>query len=88
MDSDRWISANDRRAADHAGDPARHLRWFREAFPDRVEYGFFPQRHMTLQDTAPLMHSAEERIDVRSGSTSDLGFGADFYGDLARELLS
>jgi hypothetical protein len=41
-------------------------RWFREALPDCVAYGFFPQRHMTLQDTAPLVHSAGERIDVRT----------------------
>jgi hypothetical protein len=39
-------------------------RWFRKAFPDCVAYGFFPQRHITPQDTAPLMRSADERIDV------------------------
>jgi hypothetical protein len=38
---------------------------FREAFADCVAYGFFAQGHMTLQDTAPLVHGAEERIDVR-----------------------
>ena len=37
---------------------------------------------MTLLETAPLVHSANERIDVR-----DLGFAAACYGDLARELL-
>lgn len=42
------------------------LRWFREAFPDCVAYGFFPERHMTLQDTGPLVHGADERIDVRT----------------------
>ncbi len=57
-------------------------RWFREAFPDCVAYGFFPQRHMSLLETAPLIHNADERIDVR-----DLGFAAGFYGDIARELL-
>jgi acetylornithine deacetylase/succinyl-diaminopimelate desuccinylase-like protein len=57
-------------------------RWFREAFPDCVAYGFFPQRHMTLLETAPLVHSANERIDVR-----DLGFAAACYTDLARDLL-
>ena len=57
-------------------------RWFREAFPDCVAYGFFPQRHMTLLETAPLVHSANERIDVR-----DLGFAASCYTDLARDLL-
>jgi acetylornithine deacetylase/succinyl-diaminopimelate desuccinylase-like protein len=57
-------------------------RWFREAFPDCVAYGFFPQRHMNLLETGPLVHNADERIDVR-----DLGFAARFYADIARELL-
>ena len=57
-------------------------RWFREAFPDCLAYGFFPQRHMTLLETGPLVHNADERIDVR-----DLGFAAGFYADIARELL-
>jgi len=57
-------------------------RWFRDAFPDCVAYGFFPQRHMTLFEAAPLVHNADERIDLR-----DLGFAAGFYADLARELL-
>ena len=58
-------------------------RWFREAFPDCVAYGFFPQRHQSLLDEAKLVHNADERIDVR-----DLGFAATCYVDLARELLS
>jgi acetylornithine deacetylase/succinyl-diaminopimelate desuccinylase-like protein len=57
-------------------------RWFRDAFPDCVAYGFFPQRHQMLLDSAPLVHSADERIDVR-----DLGFAASFYTEMARELL-
>ncbi len=57
-------------------------RWFRDAFPDCVAYGFFPHRHMQLFDAAPLMHNADERIDVR-----DLGYAAQFYTDLARDLL-
>jgi acetylornithine deacetylase/succinyl-diaminopimelate desuccinylase-like protein len=57
-------------------------RWFREAFPECVAYGFFPQRHMNLLETGPLVHNADERIDVR-----DLGFAARFYADIARELL-
>ena len=56
--------------------------WFRAAFPECVAYGFFPQRHQTLLQAAPLIHSADERIDVR-----DLGFAANFYADIARELL-
>ena len=39
-------------------------RWFREAFPDCVAYGFFPQRAMDLFEAAPLMHGADERIPV------------------------
>jgi acetylornithine deacetylase/succinyl-diaminopimelate desuccinylase-like protein len=56
--------------------------WFRKAFPDLIAYGFFPQRHMPMLEAAPLVHSANERIDVR-----DLGFAAQFYSDLARRLL-
>ena len=58
------------------------MRWFRDAFPDCVAYGFFPQRHMTLFEAAPLVHNADERIDVR-----DLGFAAGragFCGDFRR----
>ena len=58
-------------------------RWFREAFPDCVAYGFFPHLHMSLHDTAPLIHGADERIDVR-----DLGFAARFFHDLPRRLLA
>ena len=57
-------------------------RTFRATFPDLVAYGFFPQKHMTLYDTAPLVHGKDERIDVR-----DLGFAADCYTHLARRLL-
>lgn len=57
-------------------------RWFRVAFPDCIAYGFFPQRHQTLYESWPLMHSADERIDVR-----DLGFAAEFFSDLPRRLL-
>jgi len=57
-------------------------RTFRAAFPEAIAYGFFPQRHMTLYETAPLIHSADERIDVR-----DLGFAAQFFQDVTRALL-
>jgi acetylornithine deacetylase/succinyl-diaminopimelate desuccinylase-like protein len=57
-------------------------RTFREHFPDCVAYGFFPQRHMTLYETSPLIHSADERIDVR-----DLGFAASFFRDICKEIL-
>lgn len=55
---------------------------FRAAFPNLIAYGFFPHRHQTLSESEPLMHNADERIDVR-----DLGFAASFYAELARELL-
>jgi acetylornithine deacetylase/succinyl-diaminopimelate desuccinylase-like protein len=58
-------------------------RWWRAAFPDCVAYGFFPQRHQTLYEAWPLVHSSDERIDVR-----DLGFAASFFTELPRRLLT
>ncbi|HEX4438218.1 MAG TPA: M20/M25/M40 family metallo-hydrolase [Solirubrobacteraceae bacterium] len=57
-------------------------RHFRMAFPDCVAYGFFPQRHQSLLEGAPLVHGADERIDTR-----DLAFATGLYGDLARRIL-
>jgi acetylornithine deacetylase/succinyl-diaminopimelate desuccinylase-like protein len=57
-------------------------RHFRAAFPECVAYGFFPQRHQSLLETSPLIHAADERIDVR-----DVGFAAEFFRDLARTVL-
>jgi acetylornithine deacetylase/succinyl-diaminopimelate desuccinylase-like protein len=57
-------------------------RTFRDAFPDCVAYGFFPQSHMSLFDAAPLIHGRDERIDVR-----DLGVATDCYRSVARRLL-
>jgi acetylornithine deacetylase/succinyl-diaminopimelate desuccinylase-like protein len=57
-------------------------RTFRDAFPDCVAYGFFPQRSMSLYETAPLIHAADERIAV-----DDLGFAATFFRDVCKELL-
>ncbi len=57
-------------------------RHFRQAFPDCVAYGFFPQKHQTLLQAAPLIHAADERIDVR-----DLAFATEFFRDLARRIL-
>jgi acetylornithine deacetylase/succinyl-diaminopimelate desuccinylase-like protein len=81
---DRWVAAND---PDASTVPVlltgySDSSWFRRAFPDLVAYGFFPHRHQTLVETAPLVHNANERIDVR-----DLGYAAGFYADIARELL-
>lgn len=55
---------------------------FRAAFPDCAAYGFFPHRHQGLLDSAPLVHAADERIDVR-----DLGLAVDCYINVVRELL-
>jgi acetylornithine deacetylase/succinyl-diaminopimelate desuccinylase-like protein len=81
---ERWVGANDPGAT---AVPVilpgfSDSRWFRDAFPDCVAYGFFPQRHQGLLEAAPLVHNADERIDVR-----DLGFATRFYADIAREIL-
>ncbi len=57
-------------------------RHFRAAFPECVAYGFFPQRHQSLLEGMPLIHAADERIDVR-----DVAFAAEFFRDLARSVL-
>jgi acetylornithine deacetylase/succinyl-diaminopimelate desuccinylase-like protein len=57
-------------------------RHFREAFPECVAYGFFPHMHQSLLQTAPLIHGADERIDVR-----DLGFATELFRDLAVRML-
>jgi acetylornithine deacetylase/succinyl-diaminopimelate desuccinylase-like protein len=57
-------------------------RTWRDAFPECVAYGFFPQRHQTLHDVSPLIHSADERIDVR-----DLELATRFFTDVTRRIL-
>jgi acetylornithine deacetylase/succinyl-diaminopimelate desuccinylase-like protein len=57
-------------------------RWFREAFPDCVAYGFFPQRKMDMFEAGPLIHGADERIPVE-----DLGLAARFFAELAPKVL-
>ncbi|MEX1141510.1 MAG: M20/M25/M40 family metallo-hydrolase [Thermoleophilaceae bacterium] len=57
-------------------------RWFREAFPDCVAYGFFPMRSMDLFEAAPLVHGANERIPVE-----DLTLATRFYADLIERTL-
>ncbi len=81
---ERWVAAHDEGAitAPVLLPGFSDSRWFREAFPECVAYGFFPHRYMSLLEEAPLVHNADERIDVR-----DLGYAATFYTDLARELL-
>jgi acetylornithine deacetylase/succinyl-diaminopimelate desuccinylase-like protein len=57
-------------------------RWFREAFPDCVAYGFSPRRRMDLFEAFPLFHGVDERIPVE-----DLGFAARFFAELAPKVL-
>jgi acetylornithine deacetylase/succinyl-diaminopimelate desuccinylase-like protein len=82
---DAWVAANDPGAETV---PVilpgfTDSRSWRKAFPDCVAYGFFPHKHQTLFESAPLVHGADERIDVR-----DLGFAARFYADVAQKLLA
>jgi acetylornithine deacetylase/succinyl-diaminopimelate desuccinylase-like protein len=58
-------------------------RWFREAFPDCVAYGFCPHRAMDLFEENALMHGADERVRVE-----DLGLAARFYAELAPKVLA
>ncbi|HEX3317980.1 MAG TPA: M20/M25/M40 family metallo-hydrolase [Solirubrobacteraceae bacterium] len=57
-------------------------RHFRAAFPECVAYGFFPMRHQGFFESWPLIHGADERIDVR-----DLEWATTFYADVARGML-
>jgi acetylornithine deacetylase/succinyl-diaminopimelate desuccinylase-like protein len=57
-------------------------RQFRLAFPECIAYGFFPQRHQSLLEASPLIHGADERIDVR-----DLAFATELFWDLAVSVL-
>jgi acetylornithine deacetylase/succinyl-diaminopimelate desuccinylase-like protein len=81
---ERWVHANDpgARVVPTMLPAFTDSRTFRAAFPDCVAYGFFPHRHMTLQDTWPLLHAADERIDAR-----DVGFATACYRDVTKELL-
>jgi acetylornithine deacetylase/succinyl-diaminopimelate desuccinylase-like protein len=57
-------------------------RHFRLAFPECVAYGFFPQRFQSMLESTPLIHGADERIDVR-----DLHFASELFRDLALGIL-
>jgi acetylornithine deacetylase/succinyl-diaminopimelate desuccinylase-like protein len=58
-------------------------RSFRGAFAECVAYGFFPCLVTTRLESDPLVHGADERIDVR-----DLAFAASFFRDLTVSLLA
>jgi acetylornithine deacetylase/succinyl-diaminopimelate desuccinylase-like protein len=81
---DRWISEHDpgAEAVPVILPGFSDSRWFRDAFPECVAYGFFPQRHQPMLEASPLMHNADERIDVR-----DLGFATGFYRDAIAQIL-
>ena len=57
-------------------------RWFREAFPGCVAYGFMPAREFDLFEAAPLVHGADERVPV-----ADLGMAARFFAEVAPAIL-
>jgi acetylornithine deacetylase/succinyl-diaminopimelate desuccinylase-like protein len=57
-------------------------RWFREAFPDCVAYGFCPHREMDLFEETALMHGVDERVRVE-----DLTMATRFYAELAPKVL-
>lgn len=82
---ERWVGANDPGASTIPTilPGFTDSRTWRSTFGDDVvAYGFFPQRHMSLHDIAPLIHGADERIDVR-----DLGFAAQCFRDVTLDLL-
>ncbi|HWI72540.1 MAG TPA: M20/M25/M40 family metallo-hydrolase [Baekduia sp.] len=58
-------------------------RAFRDAFPECVAYGFFPQRELSLGEMWPLVHGKDERIKA-----ADVGFAARAYKAIALELLA
>jgi acetylornithine deacetylase/succinyl-diaminopimelate desuccinylase-like protein len=79
-----WVAEQEAgaRVAPHVLPGFTDSRWFRAAFPECVAYGFFPIRRMSLWQTAPLIHSADERIPAE-----DLGDAAGFFAWLPGRLL-
>jgi len=57
-------------------------RMWRDAFPDCVAYGFFPQRERAMHEMWPLIHGIDERI-----AALDVGFAARCYRAVAKDLL-
>ncbi len=56
--------------------------WFRAAFGTAIVYGFCPQREMSLDEAAPLVHNADERAAV-----ADIGLATRFYRDIVMAAL-
>ena len=57
-------------------------RWFREAFPGAVAYGFCPFVDEDTDTMGDRCHSADERVSVM-----DLAYQAYFFEQVARDLL-
>jgi acetylornithine deacetylase/succinyl-diaminopimelate desuccinylase-like protein len=57
-------------------------RWFREAFPEAVAYGFCPFVDEDTDAMGDRCHSADERVSV-----ADLAFQAYFFEQVTRDLL-
>jgi acetylornithine deacetylase/succinyl-diaminopimelate desuccinylase-like protein len=81
----RWVGAEDPggRVIPSMLPAYTDSRAFRDAFPECVAYGFFPQREMTLGEMWPLVHGKDERI-----AAADVGFAARAYTAIALELLA
>jgi acetylornithine deacetylase/succinyl-diaminopimelate desuccinylase-like protein len=81
---DRWLAEEDpaARTVPVMLPAYTDSRAFRDAFPDCVAYGFFPQRDRTLHEMWPLIHGRDERI-----SAADVGYAARCYRAIALELL-
>ena len=81
---ERWIERMDpgARVVPVAMPMFSDSNWFRRAFSAAPVYGFCPQRGMTLEEAGPLVHGADERIKV-----ADVAFAAEFFRDIAVELL-
>jgi len=56
--------------------------WFRKAFDESTVYGFCPHREISLLESAPLIHGADERVPA-----SDLELAASFFYDLPQRVL-
>jgi acetylornithine deacetylase/succinyl-diaminopimelate desuccinylase-like protein len=56
--------------------------WFRKAFPEATVYGFHPARTLSLFESTPLIHSADELAAV-----ADIELAASFYADLIHRVL-
>jgi acetylornithine deacetylase/succinyl-diaminopimelate desuccinylase-like protein len=81
-----WVARNDRGAgiAPIVMPGFSDSHWWRKAFgAETVVYGFCPQRGMSMLESAPLVHAADERILVE-----DVELAATFYADIVTEILS